>query len=129
MPASQIFGTPIVFDTISPNTIAHNTYSIFGSVRWCARPYAAIDCSVSLPAYPMRPSSATPGTSRSTCASGENVGRGGAATTTFMDAYQGTPVSTPSLTRTTAATAASTAHQSRERPTFGSYLLFGPRRG
>jgi hypothetical protein len=33
-PASQIAGTPTVFDTMSPKTIAHSTYSMLGSVSW-----------------------------------------------------------------------------------------------
>ena len=50
MPASQIAGTPTVFETMSPKTIAHSTYSMFGSVSRWALPYAAIVCSVNLPA-------------------------------------------------------------------------------
>ena len=60
-PRLKIGGTPTVFETISPKMIAHSTYSIFGSVIWCARPNDAIDCSVSLPANPIAASSRMPG--------------------------------------------------------------------
>ena len=37
-PASNIRGTPTVFEIRSPNAIAQRTYSMFGSVSACARP-------------------------------------------------------------------------------------------
>jgi len=42
--AGRLPARPIVFETISPKTMAHRTYSMLGSVRLCAfrRPSATV---------------------------------------------------------------------------------------
>src|SRR5690348_15872324 len=57
-------GVPTVLAITKPKMIAQRTYSMFGSARWCALPYDAIDCSTTLPAKPVANSSTRPGTNR-----------------------------------------------------------------
>src|SRR5450830_1417454 len=69
---------------IRPMTIAHSTYSIFGSAIWLALPKAAILCSISLPAKPIVSSKTTPGKSSAKRWDTEN--RGAVATAMFIGA-------------------------------------------
>src|SRR5215510_6533881 len=63
-PSLNASGTPTVLAMTSPKMIAHSTYSMFGSARWCALPYEAIACSTTLPAKPVTNSRTRPGTRR-----------------------------------------------------------------
>src|SRR5215831_4323088 len=64
----------------SPKMIAHRTYSMFGSDRWCALPYEAIACSTTLPANPVTNSRTRPGTRRVMRSAGDRLATVDAAT-------------------------------------------------